>query len=321
MADSKPIISLIIPFYNVEEYIAQCLDSVFNQDIDEADYEVICVNDGSPDNSREIVLEYQKRHSNLLLVEHDKNRKLGTARNTGRKHAKGKYLWNIDSDDYIKPNVLKNLIDICEKNQLDVLIFNFYHLRDKEYVNFKYPFPESEVESGIDFLNKYCLNNLSEISPVWTQIYRIEFLNEKNIYSPEINMGEDVPYTYKALLLADRIQSVKKECYVYRINEKSLGGKIEKIVSAKRLYEKCFVCSKHMYKLLSLIPKNQSNIKKAYKSIISYIVSLFPEYLTNMSREEKSIFRLLLRRNFFKDIRIMKFMSLNNKLVYYKHFF
>ena len=90
-------LSIIIPFYNVEKYIAECLDSVYNQDISEEEYEVICVNDASPDNSRNIVLEYQKKHSNLTLVEHEVNKKLGAARNTGRKIARGKYIWNVDS--------------------------------------------------------------------------------------------------------------------------------------------------------------------------------------------------------------------------------
>jgi len=253
------------------------------------------------------------------LIEHDVNRKLGTARNTGRKHAKGKYLWNIDSDDYIKPNVLKNLINFCEKNDLDVLMFNFFHLRDKEYLNTHYPFPESEVETGINFLNKYCLEHLSEISPVWSQIYRIDFLNDKEIYSPEINMGEDVPYTYKTLLLANRIKSVKNACYVYRKNEKSLGGGFEKKISADRLYEKCFVCTRHMYALLELIPEKQINIKKAYESVCRYIISLFPNYLRNMDKEQIRIFSRLLRKNIFEDLKIMKFMGMKNRFLHIKY--
>lgn len=316
MADLQPILSLIIPFYNVEEYISQCLESVFSQNIPEDDFEVICVNDGSPDNSREIVLEFQKKHSNLFLVEHDKNRKLGTARNTGRKYAKGKYLWNIDSDDYIKPNVLKELIDVCEKDQLDVLMFNFYHLRDKEIANKNYPFQESDVETGINFLNKYCLNNLAEISPVWSQIYRIEFLNDKDIYSPEINMGEDVPYTYKALLVADRIKSIVSKCYVYRINEHSLGGEIEKRVSAEKIYEKCFVCTRHMNNLIPLIPNDEIEIKKAFTSICTYIISLFPAYLHSMNREQKRILGKLLRKNTLSDVKTVRLLKKKNLLIY-----
>ena len=106
-------LSIIIPFYNVEQYIAECLDSVYQQNIPEEEYEVICVNDASHDHSREIVLEYQKLHSNLVLVEHEFNRKLGAARNTGRAVAKGNYIWNVDSDDKIELNCLGKLLRIC----------------------------------------------------------------------------------------------------------------------------------------------------------------------------------------------------------------
>ena len=108
MCDKR--LSIIIPFYNVEQYIAQCLDSVYDQDIPENEYEVICVNDASPDASVDIVKRYQKEHSNLILIEHDRNKKLGAARNTGRKVAIGKYIWNVDSDDKIAPNCLNNLL-------------------------------------------------------------------------------------------------------------------------------------------------------------------------------------------------------------------
>jgi len=261
MEATKPLISLVIPFYNVEKYIAQCLESIYNQDIDEHLYEVILVNDASPDNSKEIVLDFQKKHSNLLLVEHESNKKLGTARNTGRAISKGKYIWNIDSDDYLKPNSLKALLGICEANQLDILMFNFYHYVDNvERLNSNYPFLESSVYEGIVFINKFCLNNFSEISPVWSQIYNVDFLNRNNIYSPEINMGEDGPYTYKSLLLANRVMSITKSCYVYRANENSLGGNIEKNPTAIKLYEKCFLFTMHVSQLIKIIPPNENNI-------------------------------------------------------------
>ena len=120
-----PRLSIVIPFYNVEKHIAECLDSVYNQDIPEDEYEVICVNDASPDHSRDIVLEYRKKHSNLILIEHEVNKKLGAARNTGRRVARGKYLWNVDSDDMIAPNCMKEMLETCEENDLDLLLFCF----------------------------------------------------------------------------------------------------------------------------------------------------------------------------------------------------
>ena len=273
----QPMISLVIPFYNVEKYIAQCLDSVYNQDISEEQYEVICVNDASPDNSREIVLEYQKKHTNLKLVGHQFNKKLGAARNTGRAIVRGKYIWNIDSDDYIKPNVLKTLIETCETYNLDILIFNFDRcIKDTQQLNMDYPFPNSQCFKGIEFLNKYCLNHFSEISPVWTQVYSMNFLNLNNIYSPENNYGEDAPYTLKAMLLAKRVISIKQSCYVYRYNENSIGATIETNPTAKKLYEKCFTSTKDLSKLIKIIPKNERELISRFKSYVN-ILFLFSQ--------------------------------------------
>ena len=95
-------LSIIIPFYNVEQYIALCLDSVYHQDIPEEEYEVICVDDCSPDSSIAIVEEYAKKHTNLVVVRNQYNRKLGGARNAGMEVATGRYVWFVDSDDFVE---------------------------------------------------------------------------------------------------------------------------------------------------------------------------------------------------------------------------
>lgn len=309
--------SIVIPFYNVEHYIAQCLDSVYNQDVPEDEYEVICVNDASPDNSREIVIEYQKKHSNLILVEHEVNRKLGAARNTGRTIARGKYIWNVDSDDMIKPNILEKLINYCENFDLDILMFNFDHLyENKLKLNNSYPFIDSEVLNGFKFINQYCLNNLSEISPIWSQLYLKKFLDQNDIFSPQINVGEDVPYTLKALLLAKRVKSVLDNCYVYRINPLSLGGQFSKKVSAINLYEKCIICSKEVYNLLQLVPKNEKKIYESYFMISKYIISLIFQYKDNLDKDEKIKFKKLIRKKIFNNLYVFKLLNKRNILNY-----
>lgn len=314
---ANPILSIIIPFYNVEKYINQCLESIYIQDIPEDYYEVICVNDASPDNSREIVLNFQKNHSNLTIVEHEINKKLGTARNTGRALAKGKYIWNVDSDDMIKLNSLSVIIDECESNDLDVLVFNFDHLRgQKQTVNPAYPFKNSEVLSGIDFLNRYCLGNFSEISPIWTQVYKRVFLENNQIFSPPINMGEDVPFTLKSLLLAKRIKSITNSCYVYRANEMSLGGNIEVRPTAVKLYEKCFICSRLVYELVDLIPYREFKIREEYSAIAKYIVSLFPGYIKLLSLNEFNRFKILCQSNVIRDFQVFKLLNFNYKVLY-----
>jgi glycosyltransferase involved in cell wall biosynthesis len=311
------LISIVIPIYNVENYISQCLDSVYAQNIPEHNYEVICVDDFSPDKSKEIVREYQKKHTNLMLIEHASNKKLGPARNTGRSVAQGKYIWNIDSDDYVKPNVLKYLLEICEENDLDVLMFNFDHLPNStEKLNQNFPFENSPVLTGIDFINKYCLNNFGEISPIWTQMYRKEFLDQKGIYSPPINMGEDVPFTLKGLLMAKRIMSITKSCYVYRTNQNSLGGIIEIKPNAIKVYEKCFACTRYIYEITKLIPKEEIAIKKSYLNVCKYIISLYPNYVRNFNKQELQKFRNLCRRHFWKDIKILLLLGNRKRFTY-----
>ena len=126
----KVFLSIIVPFFNVEKYIKECIHSLYSQDIPSDNYEVILVNDCSPDNSREIVVELQKEYPTLTLIDHDKNKKLGGARNSGLKVAKGDYIWFVDSDDFLKPNILNNLLEISYQNNLDVLHFDYYQYNE-----------------------------------------------------------------------------------------------------------------------------------------------------------------------------------------------
>ena len=210
-------LSVIIPFYNVEKYIAQCLDSVYAQDIPESEYEVICVNDYSPDNSREIVLEYQKQHSNLILIEHEKNKKLGAARNTGLRAAKGKYVWFIDSDDYIKENCLKKMLNVTEKNELEVLQFNTYRFKNKECYPYKYFPKETDVITGMESFAVYF--NFSE---TWNKLFLKEFLIINELFYPEGVLFESAAHTDKALCLCRRFKYITDFIYFYRANEQSI---------------------------------------------------------------------------------------------------
>lgn len=115
-------LSIIVPVYNVEEYVGECLDSLLDQDITKEDYEIICVNDGSTDKSGEIVSDYVMKHSNVVLLEKE-NGGVGSARNLGLDNAGGDYVWFVDSDDLVQPNVLGSMKFQTEQNNCDRLIF------------------------------------------------------------------------------------------------------------------------------------------------------------------------------------------------------
>lgn len=208
-------LSIIVPFYNVEEYIEECIRSFYNQDIPLSEYEVICVNDCSPDNSVEIVKKLQKEYSNLILIEHTENKKQGGARNTGLRYAKGEYIWFVDSDDYVIPNVLNLLCTSALNNTLDILQFDY--ISDKK-VTFSNEKSMKTIKSGEEYL-------FEDNSPIWydkicgpwRQLFKRQFLVENNLQFVENVQYEDTDYILKAFLLANKVQYLVVKSYYYRI--------------------------------------------------------------------------------------------------------
>ena len=131
---NSPLVSVIIPCYNAEKYLKQCLDSVINQTL--RDIEIICVDDESSDGTLDILTEYQKKDSRLKVIT-QKNAGAGDARNTGLRLAKGTYLSFLDSDDFFELNMLQEAYNLAELNQADFVVFNSdqYHM-DKNNLHF-----------------------------------------------------------------------------------------------------------------------------------------------------------------------------------------
>jgi len=309
-------LSIIIPFYNVEQYIAECLDGVYQQDIPEEEYEVICVNDGSPDHSRDIVLEYQKKHSNLVLVEHEVNKKLGAARNTGRAVAKGNYIWNVDSDDKIVPNCLGNLLRICEEKDLDVLDFGRYRFWGEKSEDMSNIRSTEEVISGLDYLEQLESYELSKMCVVWRRLVRRAFLIENKVFSPEINFGEDVPYSFKVLLLAKRMMAIPDRCYLYRANPDSLTG-ANWVPTPATLYEKCFQNSRLIYDVAMEVPENYANVRELYLEAARYTLSRYVSYVPKMSFEDQKVFKGICRKAVFTNSYLRDLLSLKRYLHYW----
>ena len=125
-------ISFIIPIFNGELYLSKCIDSLLKQNISIDEYEIICIDDCSIDNSVNIILNYKEKFSNIILVELPVNSKTGTVCNIGLEYAKGKYIWIVGQDDWVKPNCLNRLIQECDNKELDVLAFNYRRMDETE---------------------------------------------------------------------------------------------------------------------------------------------------------------------------------------------
>lgn len=213
-------LSIIIPFYNVERYIAECLDSVFDQDIPLEEYEVICVDDCSPDNSYKIVEDYAKKYSNLVVVRNQQNRKLGGARNAGIDVAKGKYVWFVDSDDFIERNSVGGLLSIAEAHDLDVLHFNY-----SDYPNADLPKrrpKETSIMSGTELFFDRGFIWYHDLVTAWRKLYKLQFLLENNIAFAEQIMFEDNDYAIEVFANAQRVKHVDVVAYRYRNNPDSI---------------------------------------------------------------------------------------------------
>ena len=208
-------LSFIVPFYNVEKYIEECIRSLYNQDIIQEEYEVICVDDCSPDGSQAIVERLQKEYPTLRLLIHKENKRQGGARNTGLKEAHGQYVWFVDSDDYIKPNCIKSLLEKAENSDLDIL--KFYQeplpdrLRNRNLVS-------SSLVSGTDLI--FGVNTgekeLEKCSTVWSQIVKRTLINKYKIKFAEKVQYEDDDYVYQLYAYAQRVQLVAFAPYVVR---------------------------------------------------------------------------------------------------------
>lgn len=228
-------LSLVVPFYGVEKYIRACLDSLYRQDMPEADYEVICVNDCSPDGSESIVREMQNRHSNLHLICHETNKKLGAARNTGLAAAQGRYVWFIDSDDYIRDNCLKTIVEYCENDQLEILHWSIQDNSGKWITRIE----ESDVTTG-----KYDLiSGSQDLTFPWNRVYKREFLINNNLWFNDV-WGGDVIHTMQALDLAERTKGVSDCFYFYRTD--NLNSDMRSPLTAHKVISFSYVLAKEI---------------------------------------------------------------------------
>lgn len=213
-------LSIILPCYNVEKYIGACLDSLFRQDIPISDYEIICVNDCSTDGTQEVIVSYQTKFPNLKLINHPYNKTAGGARNTGLDAAQGNYVWFVDPDDMLVDNCVGTLLYRAEQNRLEIALFNFWGTIECTNVLIKSDetYIESEICSGINFLEKYVDYNISKTTIVWNQIYNRDFLLRNNIQFPLIRLSEDSIFSWHAFAVAQRVQSEATNRYIYRAN-------------------------------------------------------------------------------------------------------
>lgn len=243
-------LSVIIPVYNVEKYLERCISSVINQDIEPHEYEIILINDGSTDNSLEVVYKLKERYSNIVALTQE-NKGQAAARNVGIKVSKGEYIFFVDSDDFVETCVFKEMLDKMETVQPEILVTQSKSMKeDGTFGNiFCPPFPKMKVLTG-----EYVLTKGYRPASVWAKMFRKDFITKHINGFYEGIIHEDVLFCMQLFTYAQRIAFLNVVSYVYFYNPLSTDRLVDSkkleysinsdIVIAKEY--KCFSYSSHL---------------------------------------------------------------------------
>lgn len=270
-----PKISIIIPVYNVEKYLAECLDSCINQTL--KDIEIICVDDCSPDNSIKILEEYQQKDSRIKIIRHEKNRNLGGARNTGLENATGEYVWFVDSDDYIDTKACQILYGTIKKFDVDMLCFSDIQFSD---ISGNRRFFHPDCFQGIQVNKVYHpKTNWKEVRFSNLNVTAWAYLTKRSVIQNfrfrEGVWHEDTDFTPILLASVDSFCYTPYTAYFYRTNSSSIT---KSVLSKKRLED----LIKMLESLDNFTTKNQIDKHHfLYNFLIGQISYIFELYSAN----------------------------------------
>ncbi|MBN1141570.1 MAG: glycosyltransferase [Deltaproteobacteria bacterium] len=225
--DKLPKVSVIVPIYNVEKYLDECLNSIIRQTL--FDIEIICVDDGSTDKSSEILKKFAKKDPRIIVF-YKENGGVSSARNFGAQYANGKYIYFVDSDDFLDYKTLETLYAEASKNDLDLLCFDgvttcgnkelkkFFH---KKYNIYKRKCEYNTISDG-EFLFSKMLENDDYRSVVFLQFIKTDYYKEVGLSFWEGIIHEDILFSFLCIIQAKRVKHINACFYHRRIREFSI---------------------------------------------------------------------------------------------------
>lgn len=215
----SPKISIIIPSYNEEKNISRCLDSILNQTF--SDFEVLCVDDGSNDNTFDIIKEYSKKDNRIIPMKNPE-KGVSSARNFGINNANGNYIGFVDSDDFIQPQMYEFLYRAIIENKCDFSVCRYKKTTELIEKKFEYKTEKFIPENFVSFNDsEFTINNELVFSAIWTKLISKEFL--KNIKFNNFRIGEDTVFNSQLCSKDYKAVFVDAELYNYYINTQSVS--------------------------------------------------------------------------------------------------
>lgn len=217
------LVSIIIPVYKTENYLKECLNSVFEQEY--PNIEIILVDDGSPDNCPKLCDEYAQKHENIKVI-HQTNRGLGLSRNSGMQVATGKYIFFLDSDDCLDgKDAIKNLVICAEDKRADIITGCFRRFNDKSISEPNaHHLKEGSYTETVAFRFKgfYMYGHLAYN---WGKLYRREFLEKNELYCKAYPFTQDKAHNMTCCAYKPKYAFIDESVYLYRVNEESVTYK------------------------------------------------------------------------------------------------
>jgi glycosyltransferase involved in cell wall biosynthesis len=284
-------LSVIVPVYNVEQFLPKCVESLLDQDLSPEAYEIILVDDGSPDQCGEICDKYAARYSNIKVI-HRENGGISLARNHGIEAAQGKYIQFVDSDDYLEPNVLKSLVEKMDHGQLDILRFNYQNVNDR-YEVFE---PNKVSKPFVDYQDEVCDGLTFLTERLGFACYACQFMIRRELLDgcrfKEGVCFEDTEWTPRLLMQAARVTSTDLMVYNYLMRIGSISRNNDK--DKKAINDKL--------SLIDALKQQMSAVqdKRWFEGMIAQtVLSIVSDVATSCYAERSEYFHILKQKYVF----------------------
>ncbi|MCD4725161.1 MAG: glycosyltransferase [Bacteroidales bacterium] len=289
-------LSIIIPMYNVAPYVERCIRSLEDQDIPPDDYELICINDGSPDNCGEIVTQLQHEFSNIVLIK-QANQGVSRARNNGIEKAAGKYLLFIDPDDYVESNSFAGILQTAEQNNVQVSFLGYSFLNEDGTLR-KAVFNEKEKGIVYPGLEAYFVargDGQTDPDRSWAVLFEREFMNKNNLrYLPNVPYLEDGELIARIMCLAERC--IFDGHSFYQRTTRPGSATNSKLFSSKKATNGFILAAINMKKLQA-----SPNLSKAQKELLNQAIVKFITLAFNSCIGTHSYSRIISIRNKLRE--------------------
>lgn len=258
-------VSIVVPIYNVVKYLHRNLTSLMNQTY--SDIEVLCVNDGSTDNSADVIDEFVKKDSRFVRLDKT-NGGLSDARNHGMKFASGEYIMFIDSDDFVSEKMVESCLNRIENEHLDMVVFDYDQYFDVTNTSetIRMPFEDNKI---------YCLETNPELvaycnNAAWNKMYRFELFKKHEIEYPYGYRHQDLGTTFRLLTYCNRVGFIHESLYFYLADR---PNNISQMID-KKLYHIIDMCTINIdfYKEKGLFEKHKEELQ--YLCMINFMVAL-----------------------------------------------